>query len=78
MLERSIGVTPCGSGADAEAPTAVIVPFSLKVTTWSESILPDRTSSSFPQRTAPGPASSAGANVKISRQMRSENFMRLL
>src|ERR1700730_6215858 len=74
-LDRSITDDPVAA-LEAAGPTAVIIPFPSNAIIWSASIRLVRTSSSFPQRTAPGAATASGAataaitNESISRVLR--------
>jgi len=57
-------VTPFGSFVEDEELTEVIVPEASKTTIWSLSILPERTSRSFPQRTAPRADKASGDSIE--------------
>jgi len=55
-LGKSTITVPPGASGELAGPTAVIVPLPSKTITLSVSNLPERTSSSLPQCTAPGAA----------------------
>src|SRR3977135_2881624 len=75
-FERSSAATPPVGEVEAAGPTAVIMPFASKTITWSASIRPDRTSTSLPQRTAPGAAKANGAAKAI--KITNESTSRIL
>src|ERR1700687_1932028 len=74
-FETSIAVTPFGSFVEDEELTEVIVPEASKTTIWSLSILPERTSRSFPQRTAPGAQKARGDKIK--KKKRTSKILRM-
>ncbi len=76
--DKSAGAAPPGAEVEAAGPTAVIVPFESNTMTWSVSIRPERTSSSLPQRTAPGAAKTRdAASVITNTNERNSRILRI-